>query len=193
MHRALAICWILSLGYLLACDPSGPSLTEPAPPSQGSGQGNVLSVPFVGQQTDVWCWAAVSEMVLRYYGRPVAQCQILSGWFNADCCTLPFACRTTAPIAVIQQTLLFHGVRSNYVPRALTFSEVAQEIDSGRPMILAYRGSFAGHVVVLFGYEPGDFVFIHDPFYGTFTRIPYGASFNYGGQLTWSETLVGIG
>ncbi len=184
--KVLAVAFAASLAF--ACDELD-SLTGPEEP----GAGRVLSVSLARQQTDVWCWAAVSEMVLRYYGQQVAQCQILSGWYRGDCCAFPGLCRTTAPIAVIQETLFAFGVGSSYLPRALTFEELAFELDAGRPIIIAYRGSFAGHVVVLYGYDPDGFVYIHDPFFGTFRRVSYGNSFSYNGQLFWSETLYGIG
>lgn len=183
----LALVLLAASVLLTACDPWDSSPTDPAP-----GGARTLAVPFVAQQTPVWCWAAVSEMVIRYYRGSVTQCQILSGWYGRDCCSFPSSCQTTAPLHIIQQTLHAHGVGSLYVPRPLSFQEVATEIDLGRPIIIAYRGSFVGHVVVLYGYEPGGFVFIHDPFYGTFERVPFGASFSYGGQMVWSETLAGL-
>ncbi len=183
------LCVLALMGLLvIGCDDFS-TPTEPGPP----GGGNVLAVPFVAQQTNVWCWAAVSEMILRYYGNPVAQCQILSAWYQGDCCTFASACRTTASIAGIQQTLSAYGVGSAYLPRAMSFGELSAELDAGRPIILAYRGSFTGHVVVMYGYDPDGFVYIHDPFYGTFQLLPYGSSFSYGGQLSWSETIYGIG
>lgn len=48
------------------CDP--PSSGPPTPPSVA--QRLILPIPGVLQQTPVWCWASVSEMVLRHYGYP---------------------------------------------------------------------------------------------------------------------------
>ncbi len=173
---------------VLCCD----EFDSPTAP-ESAGEAVVLSVPYVGQQTEVWCWAAVSEMVLRYYGRPVAQCQILSSWYRGDCCAFPSLCLTTASIPVIRETMFqFGGVGSAYLPRAMTFAELSSEINAGRPLIIAYRGSFSGHVVVLYGYDPEGFVYLHDPYFGTFRRVPYGQSFSYGGQLFWAETIYGI-
>ena len=178
---------VLVIGASLLCifcsDDSPTEIESP-------GQGRVLSVPFAAQQTQVWCWAAVSEMILRYYNRPIAQCQILSNWYQGDCCTFPQFCLTTASITQIQQTLAGHGLGSAYLGRALTFSEISSEIDLSQPIIVAYNGSFTGHVVIIYGYDPDGFVYIHDPYYGIFQRVPYGATFSYGGQLRWSETIL---
>jgi hypothetical protein len=173
------------------CDPI--VIDPPATPAPGGAR--ALAVPFVAQQTPVWCWAAVSEMVFRYYGRGAAQCQVLTAWLGADCCRAPGLCLTGAPtLEVIQQSLAgFGGLRSTRAGGPLPFAAVMREIDAGRPMIAAYRGSFSGHVVVLYGYDAnGGFVFIHDPFYGTF-RVPYAQTFAYQGQLVWVDTLYGIG
>ena len=184
--RFQCVALILAIQLLGACSESS-SPTEPS----GTG-GRILTVSFVAQQTPVWCWAAVSEMVFRYYGRGATQCQILSGWFGANCCSSPGSCQTTGSIPAIQQTLLaFGGISSSYFPGPLTLQAVASEIDGGRPIIAAYRGSFSGHVVVIYGYDPAGNLYIHDPFYGSFV-VPYAASFTYGGQLVWAETIYGI-
>ena len=174
---------------LWSCSNSeGSSPTEPGP----SGSRRILAVPYVSQQTPVWCWAAVSEMVFRYYRRPGTQCEILSAWFHFNCCAAAQYCLSTASIQQIRETLGANGLRSTAVAGPVPFQVLAAEIDAGRPLILGYRGSFAGHVVVLYGYDQANNVYIHDPYYGSFV-VPYGASFSYGGQLLWSDTIGGIG
>ena len=197
MRRTRSSIQLLALALvassLLACWDDFSSPTAPEDPGSSSSS-RVLPVSFVPQQTGVWCWAAVSEMVLRYYGVGVFQCQILSGWAQTDCCNFPGFCLTTASIPVIRQTLAFYGVGSTYAAGPLTFAQVAAEIDARRPIIIAYRGyARTGHVVVLYGYDADGFVYIHDPLYGTFRRVPFGSSFTYNGQLFWSETIFGIG
>lgn len=161
----------------------------------GSGRSKRLSVPGIPQMTQVWCWAACSEMVLAFVNHDVAQCVILSKWYHADCCTNFNACATTAPTPTIQNTILFEaGLTSTLVQRPLSWTEFVSEIDRGFPVILGYQGSFAGHVVVGFGYnEVGQTVDIQDPYYGTFT-VPFRASFSYnGGALTWVSTIADFG
>ncbi len=77
-------------------------------------------------------------------------------------------------------------------PCLITFQAVQSEINAGRPIIVAYRGSSAGHVVIIHGYDAQRNVYIHDPLYGSFV-VPYGNSFSYGGQFIWSDTIYGIG
>jgi hypothetical protein len=190
--QLLLLLLALTLVGTASCSKGGGSPTDPGGPPAG-GQQRVLTVPLVAQQTPVWCWAAVSEMIFRYYGRGATQCQILSGWYQADCCTFSQFCLTTAPIPVIQQTLqAFGGLRSVAFPGPISLQAVQNEINAGRPIIVAYRGSMAGHVVVLYGYDAAGNVYIRDPLFGSFV-VPYGASFTYHGQLFWSDTIYGIG
>ena len=188
---AVIICAALS-----GCEEEGDeefSLPQPPqPPQPPQTATRILSVPFVAQQTEVWCWAAVSEMIFRYYGTGTNQCSILSAWTGINCCQFPGYCRTAAPLHVIQETLYSLGGLGSYVHHgALSFHQIVQEIDAGRPMIVSYSGSFVGHVVVLYGYNDAGEVYIHDPFYGTFVE-PYANTFVYNGQLFWSTTILGI-
>jgi hypothetical protein len=54
--------------------------------SPGAGWATKLEIFPVCQQTPVWCWAAVGEMVFRYYDVPTIntrcgyQCGIFSDW-----------------------------------------------------------------------------------------------------------------
>lgn len=191
LSRLLSLLLALFLVVSASCSEGDFSPTEPMG-GTGGGTQRVLSVPLVLQQTPVWCWAAVSEMVFRYYNRGATQCQILSGWYQGNCCAFPQACLTTAPLQVIQQTLGAFGIGSAVFPGPISFQAVQNEINAGRPIIVAYRGSSAGHVVIIHGYDAQGNVYIRDPLYGSFV-VPYGSSFSYGGQFIWSDTIYGIG
>lgn len=177
--------------------PSASPPPQPAPVTQPPPQQRrLLRVPFVAQQTEVWCWAAVIEMVAAYYGRPAPQCATLSYWFGADCCSFPSFCATTGTDFQIQQSFsILAGLGSSFIFRPLTWQEFTFEIDIGRPVILFYRNSFAGHVVVAYGYDPSRrTMFIHDPFFGQF-EVQYGQTFTYnsgGGPMSWVQTLGGF-
>lgn len=191
ISRLVVLLLVLVFAISGACSNGDFSPTEPGGPV-GGGQ-RILSVPFIAQQTPVWCWAAVSEMVFRYYGRGATQCQILSGWYRGDCCTFPQLCQTTGSLQAIQQTLYaFGGLGSAVYPGPISFANVQSEINAGHPIIAAYRGSFSGHVVVIYGYDARGNIYIRDPNAGSFV-VPYGVSFSYGGQLVWTETIYGIG
>ena len=81
-----------------------------------------LRIRPVYQQTIVWCWAAVSEMVLRYYGvpnlNPAGNCQCgvvgsLGGVCSANC---------GACVTAIGSTYQMAGVLRNYQQLAKQYS-----------------------------------------------------------------------
>jgi hypothetical protein len=133
-------------------------------------------------------------MVSDYYGHYVEQCAILSYWYGAQCCLYPYACDTTGSSGQIIDTLTANGIYSRWVQSALTFEQVKNEINAGRPLIIGYRNSFSGHVVVVYGYTHNSELLIYDPYFGQFT-LPYGASFSYGSgyaAMYWSETFYSL-
>jgi hypothetical protein len=177
-------------------DESPCSPTDPGCGGVPAVQSRTLPVSYVMQRTPVWCWAATADMVLKYYGVTVDQCEIVSTYLQRNCCVGgvgdAFCAVTARSMADIQTALAIGGVRSGYVPRPLTFDEIASEINAGRPMIAGYRGSFSGHVVVITGFDrPSSTIVIYDPYYGVFT-VPYAQTFTYNGQLVWAETIAGI-
>ena len=188
-RAAIAILLIsIGLASWRCGEDTGP--TAPSDPESG----RVLAVPFVAQQTQVWCWAAAIEMVSRYYGRGASQCQILSGYLGANCCAFQQSCVLGAPSMNTIQAGLFAvaGLSSQYVPSPLSLPALRNEIDAGRPVIIGYRGSFGGHVVVVHGYDTRGGLYILDPFYGPFSHVPYGTAFSYSGTHFWSESIVNI-
>lgn len=188
-RRLAAALLVFALLSLAACEES----SNPTSPPTGPPTGRVLPVGFRGQQTAVWCWAASIEMVSDYYLRPIEQCQILSAYLNGNCCFFPQACVIAAPsMTTIQQGLLaVSGLSSFHTPGPISFEDLYREIDAGGPVILGYRASFSGHVVVVYGYTPSGTLYIHDPFYGSF-QVQYAQTFTYNGQLFWSDTILGI-
>lgn len=168
------------------------TVTGPSP--SGQPDSKLLSVPYFSQQTLEWCWAAAIQMVTAYYGRPVQQCQTLSVFLGGDCCNSPQFCVVGAPsMQTIQQGLYsLAGLQSQYVPSPISFDAVKAEIAAGRPVIIGYRGSSGGHVVVINGYDRNGNISILDPFFGPQGAVPYGVSFVYAGEKQWAETIVGI-
>ncbi len=139
-----------------------------------------LPISPVMQQTPVWCWAAVAEMVLRYSGYPALntasyQCGIVAtlGGPCAHNCGFP-PC-----ITGIGNTHNFARVLEAYpqVARMLTgrdfddlaveladrlsFDDIADEIDAGRPVVAGISpgglapflpDGISEHVALIIGY-----------------------------------------
>ena len=61
-----------------------------------SSNAQVLNVPTIEQEQDLWCWAGVCKSALDYYGTVQDQCEIVewvrsvkSGYGNDPCCENP--------------------------------------------------------------------------------------------------------
>lgn len=119
-----------------------------------------LNIPPVIQKTPVWCWAAVSEMVLEHFGVEnasptgdfqcaiVAAAGVLSG--SAQCFVNCGFCVVSAGSAanleywlenyseVASQFLGYRlsDVRARHRSRALRWDETVDEIDLGNPVIV---------------------------------------------------------
>lgn len=164
----------------------------------------ILNVRLEVQKTQVWCWAAVTVMMFQYFNGGPDQCvlasartQSLYGYF-VDCCywgPIP-VCLNTASMDFIQYALLQGGGLRSTLTGRISFEQIMRQIDQRHPMILAYQNSFSGHVVVLYGYDLASrSLWIHDPFFGSFARVPYSDSFTYSslaGRLVWTQTITGI-
>jgi hypothetical protein len=145
----------------------------------------------MAQRTQVWCWAAATEMVRGYLGYPVEQCEVVSAWTAFNCCPpLAQQCFVAAPsIEYVDAAIDVGPVETQLYYYPLNFDAVRYEIDLGHPIVIGYSGSFSGHVVVLFGYDDSGNVYIHDPNAGTFV-VPYGTANLYAGSAVWSHSIV---
>jgi hypothetical protein len=143
----------------------------------------VLPIAPVVQQTQVWCWVAVGEMIFRYLGIPnvnpagVYQCGII-GALAADQygmshpCTFDCTqCVVTAgtevwvramleryPVVVQTLGLRAPALASQHEPTALQADMLAAEIDGGYPVVAGISpygssGGVSAHVALIVGYE----------------------------------------
>lgn len=155
------------------------------------GRAETLDIAPSPQQLPHWCWAAVSEMVFRYYGiaaiNPIDyQCGIVALSYpicNVNC----FACDITAPnIGIFRNVLTNYpqvarnltggfGASISVVPNLspLTKAGVRTEIDAGRPIVAGVSpsgfsiGGQPQHATLIVGYEDDDsdlLLIVNDPF-----------------------------
>ncbi len=45
-----------------------------------------LNIELIHQRTGVWCWAACCQMVYKYYGNNIEQCEIVKMLYGNTCC-----------------------------------------------------------------------------------------------------------
>jgi len=158
----------------------------------------------IAQQTEVWCWAAVSEMVLRHSGLPNLnpagnyQCGIVAAYYgpNSSCWQNCFTCISTiGGMTETQKIINQYGLVSNnlgvqsriltstLVFRGLNLSEVVEEIKNQRPIIAGISPTgfalpnLSQHVALIVGYDAfglEPLLVVNDPF-------PFGMP-QFGGQ-----------
>ena len=166
---------------------------------QLQGRGQHLDVPVVYQERSQWCWAAVSQSVLGYYGKEFEQCDIaeytrsVATWHSfgsVHCCT--GGCDHWNYIqglaGSIEDILLQLGnLQTHWYYGSLSRQEIAFEMEGGRPFIIRWGWTGGGgHFLVVHGLS-GNGVYYMDPLYGSmvgsFTHMLGSA------HHTWTSTL----
>ena len=149
-------------------------------PSFAHVQRDHLNIRPIAQQTIVWCWAAVSEMVLRHYRFPVInpggdyQCGIvamLAPQCQMNCYSCVTSIGSTSDMALVIEKyqmvsdayLRGHRGRnfSTQLAGALSPEEIVYEIDEDNPIVAGISPSGMGpyylpgmseHAVLIVGY-----------------------------------------
>lgn len=128
-------------------------------------QYKVLPVPLFGQQTNMWCWAATTQMTAQYSAVPVQQCiQANTQFGRSDCCTNPWACVFGGwP----QYSNWGFNAATTAWGVALTWQQFKGEIDANRPVNFSWGWTGGGgHIMVANGYyDTGavKYVLVNDP------------------------------
>ncbi len=150
-----------------------------------------INVPTVLQQKSLWCWAACSESVLKYYGiTNVSQGNVVSYTFGSEI--------NHAGTAIqVRNALIHYGVHANVASGSMTLSAIQTNIGTNnRPIIaglLPSSSSGAGHMVVITGYENTlDFktVTYMDPATASYANVTYSAFCNDStNSRYWAESV----
>lgn len=157
------------------------------------------------QETNNWCWAAVTQMLAEHVGISVQQCDLANHRFGRmDCCTpqnsgsdCPKTNNCNMPGWL---ELTFVGVSFSESGTALTWEEIREEIFCDiKPMGYAYgTPGVVGHVVVMKGYVTVggiDYIVLNDPWApceGTERLITYNEYVNPAGTATHWNTWYNI-
>lgn len=163
-----------------------------------TGAHRVLSIAPVQQQTPVWCWLAVGEMIMKHLGIPNRnpggnyQCGILGTIAgNTPCAINCFDAGCIIPSGSNHSTIrmlreytwqaskrLFNAVEA----RELSVLDIQANINAGKPILCGVSPSSkrdngsAEHVVLLVGYNEslsGIMVIVNDPFPYSVNANPY--------------------
>jgi ABC-type bacteriocin/lantibiotic exporter with double-glycine peptidase domain len=107
------------------------------------------------QETDNWCWAASTQMVLEYFGRRLTQSELADLEFQRRDCgrrPVPGPCNKGG----VTSTMLDRfGFTYNISQKPLTELEIAQQIAEHRtPLVFGWDWTGGGaHVMVAVGYS----------------------------------------
>ena len=152
-----------------------------------------LLIQPVVQQTQLWCWAAVSEMVLQHYHYGSVnpggnfQCGVvamLGGVCNISCDSCVTSIGSLQNLVLVlrgyQETAHHFGVAGDSLRLSmaghLSPRQIANEIEGGDPIIAGispsgmgqfYPPSFGEHLALIVGYENSRHAFdviVNDPF-----------------------------
>jgi Peptidase_C39 like family len=144
----------------------------------GFGQ-TLLNVPNIVQKDGKWCWAASTEMIIKYHGDIRDQCSIVAKSFSTIC-TCPTtldcsstcsssSCSGTATAGKLKGYLKDLGFTSKKVDNDLSWKDIKMQIDSGLPFMVGI-GCSGGHLLTANGYrkmptnEGGlQFILVNDP------------------------------
>lgn len=122
-----------------------------------------LNVPLYSQATSTWCWAASSQMVAAYFGYSKTQDQIVAKVKGSS------ADRTGGSANDIKNAVEF-ATDNTYTTTAsvsgspVTFSAMATELSSGRPLIVRFDYSTGAHACVAVATDSANGYFkVNDP------------------------------
>ncbi len=177
-----------------------------------SANAQVLNVPTIEQEQDMWCWNGVCKSALDYYGFVHSQCEMAEwvrtvsnrGFGNQNCCEVPDGqCNQGNSIynepGSMQDILLHYaGITSEYKGQfGRTEADLANSIARNAVVPCGWTwsaGLGAGHAVLAHGYVDGN-VYYMDPWFGEGKKIATYAAFSSGndgsdaGHHTWTQGI----
>jgi hypothetical protein len=142
------------------------------------------------QEKDHWCWAAVSQAVLEYYGTVTTQKKIADyGTAGADIDNYLYGSGINPTRNGIDLILLhFARLATTHSNTILSELLVQSQISNRRPFVIRWGwDNGGGHFVVADGIELG-LMYLMDPWYG-----PTIGSYDWvvsGSTHTWTHTLA---
>jgi len=153
-----------------------------------------MSYPMADQEMRLWCWAAVSLSVEKYFNSLTesTQCTIASAVKNKTCCADKESCNRADDLRYALSSVrrfrqMFEG--------QLSFESVRDSIREGFPVCARigwYEGG--GHYVVITGYRTttsGErYVAVADPAFPSLTWLYDEFRDAYCGHGTWTHTYL---
>lgn len=151
-----------------------------------------LDVDLIAQETNQWCWAASGQMVMRYLGKDISQCEQANYRFDRNDCCITFA----RPVECIRpgnpnlHHWGFHYEKTKY-GTALSFEQLQQQINSEKPILFSWKWTGGGgHLMVSKGYSKlSQMVLVNDPWPPNKGNIKW---ISYGDYVSGGKHLHGV-
>ncbi len=164
--------------------------------------GRPLDVSLFRQRKDQWCWVACAQMVLRFFGSFLTQCEIAHRQLEKPCCSdsiPPAFCDEGCTVKEIDQAFEHVGLAGLRIDKAAELNTLDDELNrKKRPVVagISWGANRGGHLVVLTAlrtFKGINYVRVNDPFYGPgeirYTDLVESYGRNNNGQWihTWKE------
>jgi hypothetical protein len=134
----------------------------------------ILDFSLKPQECTQWCWAAVTTAIGIFFkdvNVPSEQCELVTQMVGGkDCCTecdckndLFDSCNQPVNLGV---ALARHGRDGSSGVARLSFEQVQNEIDKGRPIavsVVLHEPAAPSHAIVIYGYQDDKNLNIADP------------------------------
>ena len=161
--------------------------------------GAIAGLDIPQQKNAVWCWCAVTLGLRNFYegaSPPLQQCDVANAVLNIDsACTHPMDPQAFRLLALERALRRFDLMQGNPIEQPLSMSQIAQQIDMGRPIAARLEFSLgAGHFVVIYGYRSAGIsptVLLEDPRTGLQRDMPlskFAGSFD--GPSRWTHSYL---
>jgi hypothetical protein len=119
-----------------------------------------LAVSWFKQVVTEWCWAATAQMVLRFYGFKVKQCDIANVRFDDDqCCSFVGPSDRNKACKAADVALIYNGFNlgAKFQEGPVDFDKLNTELNTEnqrRPVEVGIEWNGGGkHLVVIYGCE----------------------------------------
>ena len=161
--------------------------------------GTRLQLEVQEQQQLLWCWAACSSTTSLFYDAVSSwsQCQVANAELKQSSCCDEGSSDACNTVWCLDDALARTGNLANWCRRTVSWDEVKNEIDRGRPVCARVAWSGRGaHFVMIVGYENSssdNLLAIEDPSPDAprSSFVPFDVfAHNYRSTGTWTHTYM---
>ena len=149
----------------------------------------ILPLKVQRQDTEYWCWAALSSALGQYYNtEKLQQCEILCKILNRPyCCEEKTECAEQYPLASGLDVVRVESCKIDGPPE---FARLCEELRNHKPVCARLSANGIGHLIAVSGYDAiRKEIMIQDPANGGTSWMSFAAfPENYWSGAQWTHT-----